>query len=203
MPELSQHIAEFVHTYGIWAMFLSVMFESLGAPLPGESAIIITSTAAGRGEFNVYFVFLAATCASSLGNTIGYFIGRKTERETIVRIAAKLWLSEGLITKTETFMQKYGTYMVLFSRFVVGLRQLNGIVAGLTGMNFAAFQLVNITGAALWVGFWTTIAYKFGHAVNFVPYLWHHLNYIVAAGLLAMLAAFAWYYFKARPDAGT
>ena len=56
--------------------------------------------------------------------------------------------------------------MVVVARFVVVLRQLNGIVAGTTGMPWPIFLAANATGAALWVGVWTTLAYRFGHSTS-------------------------------------
>ena len=68
--------------------------------------------------------------------------------------------------------------MVVVARFVVVLRQLNGIVAGTTGMPWPHFLAANAVGAALWVGVWTTLAWRFGHDTQIVPYLWHHLNLV-------------------------
>ena len=203
MPEISTQLVGLVHHYGLLALFLSVMLESLGAPLPGESAILLMATAAGEGNYNIYTVFLAAATASSLGNTMGFLIGRKTSRETIIWLGSKVWLSEAKVVKTERFMQKYGVFMVLISRFLVGLRQLNGIVAGMSGMHWAPFQAANIAGAVLWVGFWSTLAYKFGHNVHILPFLWHHLNYAAALLVLAVLAGLAWRHFRNRTKGQT
>ena len=52
--------------------------------------------------------------------------------------------------------------MVVVARFVVLLRQLNGLVAGTTRMPWPRFLAANVVGAALWVGLWTTLAYRFG-----------------------------------------
>ena len=77
--------------------------------------------------------------------------------------------------------------MVVFARFVVLLRQLNGIVAGTTGMHWATFGIANAIGAALWVGVWTTLAYRFGRSAHdFLPFLWHHLH-LLAVILVPLL----------------
>ena len=76
--------------------------------------------------------------------------------------------------------------MVIVARFVVLLRQLNGLVAGSTQMNWAKFLMANMIGAALWVGFWSTLAYQLGRDVTIVPWIWHHLA-LVAMVLIPML----------------
>ena len=60
------------------------------------------------------------------------------------------------------FFDRHGGAVVLFARFVVVLRQLNGIVAGTMGMNWWHFLAYNAAGAALWVGFWAGSAFYFG-----------------------------------------
>jgi len=68
--------------------------------------------------------------------------------------------------------------MVVAARFVVVLRQLNGLVAGSTGMHWVRFLAANLVGAALWVGFWSTLAYQFGHSAALVPFILQHLSVV-------------------------
>ena len=198
MPALSQHLLEILAQYGVLAMFLSVTLESLGAPLPGESALLAASAAASRGEYHILTVFLTATAASALGNTIGYLIGLKVSRETLVWLGGKLWIPESAFDKTDHFMKRYGVQVVLFARFLVGLRQLNGLFAGMYRLPMAKFQAANIVGAVLWVGTWCTIGYKFGHELTFLPKIWHHLNYVAAAGVILLLLTLAWHWYRKK-----
>ena len=90
------------------------------------------------------------------------------------------------MAKAEAITTRWGPLMVVVARFVVVLRQLNGIVAGTTGMPWPHFLAANLVGAALWVGVWTTLAFRFGHDTQIVPYLWHHLN-LVAMVVMPLL----------------
>jgi membrane protein DedA with SNARE-associated domain len=186
-------VTGFVHSfeallahYGIAAVFLTITLETLGAPLPGESALIAASAAAARGEFPIRAVVLAAFVASVLGDNIGYLIGRRLGREAILRHGRRFGVTEAAMAKAEAITARWGPLMVVVARFVVVLRQLNGLVAGTTAMPWPRFLAANIVGAALWVGVWTTLAWRFGHDTNIVPYLWHHLN-LVAMVLVPLL----------------
>lgn len=172
--------------YGVAALFFTITLETLGAPLPGESALVAASAAAARGELSVHSVVLAAFAASVLGDNIGYFIGRKLGREAVVRHGARFGVTAGGMARVEKVVTKWGALMVVVARFVVLLRQLNGIVAGTTGMPWLRFLAANVVGAALWVGVWTTIAYRLGHDTEIVPYIFHHLN-LVAMLLVPLL----------------
>jgi membrane protein DedA with SNARE-associated domain len=88
--------------------------------------------------------------------------------------------------------------MVVVARFVVLLRQLNGLVAGTTGMRWTSFLAANVVGAALWVGCWTTLAYRFGHSTEIIPYLWHHLGLVAAIAVPLLIAALVWLRVKRR-----
>ena len=183
-----EHWAEgFIAAYGAVALFACVTLEALGAPVPGESAIIFASAAAAEGKLDIRAVALAAFAGAVLGDNIGYLIGRKLGRPVILRFGKRFGFGAAQLDRAEAIARKRGPLMVVFARFVVLLRQLNGIVAGTTGMHWATFGIANAIGAALWVGVWTTLAYRFGRSAHeFLPFLWHHLH-LLAAILVPLL----------------
>ncbi|HRO10799.1 DedA family protein [Amaricoccus sp.] len=199
MSGLAQHLASLISEYGIAALFGSVMFESLGAPLPGESAVILASTAAAEGKLNIYAVLAAAFLAAVAGDNVGYLLGRKLGRPVITRYGARFGLTDAAFDKVEAVAHRHGPLMVVVARFVVVLRQLNGIVAGTTGMRWPVFVLANAAGAALWVLVWGTLAYRFGKSVDVVPFVWHHLSAVMAVAVPLMILALVALHFRARP----
>jgi membrane protein DedA with SNARE-associated domain len=195
---IAHHLEAFIAQYGLLALLVSVTLESLGAPLPGESAVLLASGAAAAGKLNIYAVAMVAFGAAVLGDNIGYLIGRKLGRAAIAQHGARFGLTEANLQRVETVAHKYGPMMVVVARFVVLLRQLNGLVAGTTGMRWASFIAANVVGAALWVGFWTTLAYRFGHSTEIIPYLWHHLGLVAAIAVPLLIAALVWLRVKRR-----
>lgn len=177
-----EHWAEgFIAAYGAVALFACTALEALGAPVPGESAIIFASAAAAEGKLDIRAVALAAFAGAVLGDNIGYLIGRKVGRPVILRFGKRAGIGAAQLDRAEAVARKHGALMVVFARFVVLLRQLNGIVAGTTGMHWATFVAANALGAALWVGLWTTLAYRFGReAHEFLPFLWRHIHLVAA-----------------------
>ena len=199
-----EHAAEaFITTYGAVALFVCVTFESLGVPLPGETAVIFASAAAAAGKLSIVAVAVAAFAGAVLGDNIGYLIGRGFGRPVILKLGKHVGFGPAQLDRAEAVARKRGPVMVVFARFVVVLRQLNGIVAGTTGMPWAIFCLANAVGAALWVGFWATLAYRFGHsAKDLLPALWHHLSWVAAILIAVVLLAFLVLRLRARSDAG-
>lgn len=192
MSSLVQTVEHLVSQIGAPALFVMLTLESLGAPVPGESAIIAASAAASRGELDIRAVALAAFAGAVVGDNIGYLIGRKLGRRTVVRYGSRFGLTDAAFDRVEAVTRRWGPFVVVVARFIVLLRQLNGIVAGTTGMPWGRFVIANALGGMLWVGLWTTLAYRLGHeATSFVPWIWHHLSVVAAVGVPLLVLALA------------
>jgi membrane protein DedA with SNARE-associated domain len=180
----------FVRQYGVFAVSLILTFESLGAPLPGETLLIFASVLAHHGEMSLPALLISAWAGSVLGDNIGYLIGKTICRATITRYGGKVGLTEARINAVEKTFSRYGPATVVFARFFPILRQLNGIVAGALRMTWWRFLLFNAVGAALWVGTWVSIIYFSAHTVAAA----HFANKVVftaaAIGLIIVLISF-------------
>src|SRR5665648_344842 len=86
------------------------------------------------------------------------------------RYGKYIFLTPQRIKKTETFFSRHGGKVIVIARFVEGLRQINGIVAGISEMKWLKFLTFNIIGAALWVGLWSTIGYFGGSPISIRSY---------------------------------
>lgn len=184
--------------YGVAALFVGLTLETLGLPLPGETALITLSAAAGAGKLSIWHVAAAAWLGAVLGDNIGYLIGRRYGKAVILRYGGRVGITHEKFKKAEAVATKYGPFMVVGARFLPLLRQINGLVAGSAGMHWIAFAAANFFGAAVWVGFWSTVAYQFGHNVSVVPVLWHHLSAFAMALVPVLLIAGGLLYRRAR-----
>jgi membrane protein DedA with SNARE-associated domain len=172
-----------------------VFVESFGIPAPGETAIIAGAVYAGRGHLDIVTVAAVAFLAAVLGDSLGYLIGRRGGRPLILRFGRYVRLTPPRLAKVEGFMSRQGPKIVVVARFVEGLRQFNGIVAGMTRMRWWVFLVSNTIGAALWVGLWSTTGYLAGdHFEEIATTVGRYL--LVAAALTA--AILAWYLWRRR-----
>jgi membrane protein DedA with SNARE-associated domain len=100
------------------------------------------------------------------------------------------------LAKVERFVQRYGAPVIIIARFVVVARQLNGIAAGSLGMHWLRFLTYNCIGAALWVGFWSTLAFWLGKNIySLVDHLhsFEPLAIGVAIAVALLVAAYLWW----------
>jgi membrane protein DedA with SNARE-associated domain len=136
-----------IGTYGVWALLVVLYFESFGVPLPGD--------------LEIGHVFLAAWLGAVLGDSTGYLIGRFGGRPFLSRFGPWVKLTPERLSRIENLAKTKGFFMVLTARFIVVLRQLNGIVAGSAGMPWHHFVVANALGAVLWAGLWSFGPYLF------------------------------------------
>jgi membrane protein DedA with SNARE-associated domain len=197
MEELGQLVAGlegFVRHYGAFAVLPILAIEAVGAPVPGESLLIFASVLAGRGEMSLSALLVSAWVGSVIGDNLGYLIGRKLGRATVLHYGAKVGLTDERFSGIESTYVRYGDTTVLFARFFSILRQLNGILAGMLGMSWWRFALLDAVGAALWVMVWVFAPAYFGEHLTVIIALAHHtkavVSVLVAAGLTLVLGYF-------------
>ena len=84
----------------------------------------------------------------------------------------------------------------MVARFIDGLRQLNGVIAGITAMPWRQFLIYNAIGAALWVGWWTTIAYLLGtHLVEIIDEA-HAYKWWALGAILLAIGTYIWLHWR-------
>jgi membrane protein DedA with SNARE-associated domain len=155
-----------VARYGGLALFTVIFLESFGVPLPGESALIAAGVLAARGDLSIATVVLSGWSGAVLGDTTGYWIGRLGGRTLLLRLGPRIGLTAERLDRFSELFRRRGFPLVVGARFVVLLRQLNGLVAGSVLMPFPRFLLANSIGAGLWATAWGLGPYLLGTSVR-------------------------------------
>ncbi|MGX4693546.1 DedA family protein [Streptomyces sp. JNUCC 63] len=186
LPGPLAHLAPLLSHYGYWAVGGVVLVEDFGVPAPGETILIAAGVYAGAGQLNVVAVGLIAFLAAIVGDNIGYLVGRFGGRAFVHRWGRYVFLTPKRFEAAERFFSRHGGKIVTVARFIEGLRQANGIIAGTTGMHWLRFLAFNALGAALWVGLWVTLAYFAGAHISTVydEIRRYEVYVLVALGLL-------------------
>ncbi|GAA0522678.1 DedA family protein [Paractinoplanes deccanensis] len=180
---------DLIDRFGYLGVAGVVFVESFGIPAPGETAIIAGAVAAGRGHLDIVAVAVVGFLAAVIGDTIGFEIGRRGGRPLVHRFGRYVRLTPERLDKVQGFMSRQGPKIIVVARFVEGLRQFNGIVAGLSGLPYRTFLAWNAVGAALWVGLWSTGGYLAGdHIEQIAKTLSRYAVIAVAVAILAVIA---------------
>jgi membrane protein DedA with SNARE-associated domain len=183
LPGFLNALSSPLEHYGVWAIGLLIMLEDFGIPVPGETILIAGAVYAGAGRLNVLAVGVVGFIAAIIGDNIGFAIGHFGGRALALRWGKYVFLTEERLNKAEGFFDRRGAIVITFARFVEGLRQANGIIAGTTGMHWLRFLIFNAIGAALWVGTWVSLGYLAG---NHIGTIYHDITLYSYYALIAL-----------------
>ena len=148
-----------------------MFLEDFGVLVPGETVLIAAAFYAGYGKLNIIWVIVIGVFAATLGDNVGFTIGHFGGYPLAERYGRYIFLTKERLTKAETYFNRHGGKIVAVARFIDGLRQLNGIIAGISEMKWLKFLVFNLIGATIWVSFWSLIGYYGGsHVSTFLRY---------------------------------
>ena len=202
LPGFLEALASPLEHYGLWAIFFLVLVEDFGIPVPGETVIIAASIYAGSGRLNVVAVGVVAFFAAVFGDNIGYGIGRFGGRRLVDRWGKYVFLTPERLDKAEEFFDRQGAKIITIARFIEGLRQANGIIAGITKMHWLRFIAYNALGAALWVGTWVSIGYFAGQHINTIySVITRYSLYVAIAAVVLIVGLIARHVVRRRRQA--
>jgi|SRR4051812_6316109 membrane protein DedA with SNARE-associated domain len=167
--------------YGYAVVFGGVFLENTGLPVPGETALLAGAALAHFGQLSLTRVILVAIAGATLGDNLGFFIGRNGGRRLADRHGWRIGLTPERLTDFDRFFERHGPKTVFAARFITGLRVVGAVLAGGSGMKWPVFLLYNAAGAVVWC---TTVAFA-GYSL---AYSWQTLErWIGRTGLIALL----------------
>jgi membrane protein DedA with SNARE-associated domain len=159
-------VTHFFITHGLPLLFVVVMLESFGVPLPGETALIAFGVLASQGHYSIVSVIALAAAAAIIGDNLGYWLlGRLGGRALFRRWGWLKRYSDRVLPRVEQLMERHGGKTVFFGRFVAVLRVGAATVAGLAHMPWWRFLFWNASGGIVWATSVGLAAYYGGHAV--------------------------------------
>ncbi|HET8689924.1 MAG TPA: DedA family protein [Candidatus Saccharimonadales bacterium] len=194
VPGLVEALQPIINQYGYLAVAFLLFIEDFGVPAPGETTLIAAAFFAGLGQLNIFVVLLVAFLAAVLGDNVGYLIGSKGGHPLVLKFGKYVFVTPARLHKAEGFFNRHGGKVVLVARFVEGLRQLNGIVAGISEMTWRRFLAFNALGAALWVTAWGLIGYFGGNHIDAI----YSYSAWAAAGVFGLLIIYLVYRFAKK-----
>ena len=161
------NISHLIAVYGYWALFALVAGESLGIPLPGETALILSSIYAGETHrLSPWLIFAVAAAAAIIGDNIGFWIGDKGGYRLARRYGPKVRLDEGKLKIARYLFDRHGAKVVFFGRFVTVLRTYAAFLAGTSRMRWSKFLPANAAGGILWAAVYALAAYLAANALR-------------------------------------
>ncbi|MCA1580886.1 MAG: VTT domain-containing protein [Acidobacteria bacterium] len=189
-----------VRVGGLTAMTLIVFAETgllVGFFLPGDSLLVTAGVFAATGHLNIWLLMGVLVLAAIVGDTVGYWIGRRTGPALFTRPKSFLFNPDHL-RRAHDFYEKHGGKTIILARFMPIVRTFAPVVAGMAAMNYRRFVSFNVIGGFLWVVSMSLIGYFLGQ------FAWVRKNIeivillVVFLSILPGLVAFAREWLKNR-----
>ena len=186
-----------VHDYGLIALFLIVMLESGGVPLPGETALVAAGVFASQGELNIVEVIVVSAAAAIIGDNLGYWAGRTGGRKLLERSKFLSRWMDRVLPWSEGFFHRHGAKTIFIGRFFSVLRVTAAWMAGVSRMPWLKFLAWNAAGGICWAVLVGLVAYYLGHAAADAISRYGLIGG-VALVVLAALALVGFHFWKKR-----
>jgi membrane protein DedA with SNARE-associated domain len=183
-----ENIQELAGQYGYWAVFIGILLENLGIPLPGETITLAGGFLAGSGELNYWFVLGSAIAGAVLGGNFGYLIGRYGGWALLLTLGKILRIKEEKLVELKQQFSENAGKTVFIGRFIALLRIFASPLAGIVEMPYLKFMAYNIAGATVWGTIMVSLSFFAGKVVP----LEQLVAWAAQFAVLALLIVAAW-----------
>lgn len=181
-------IQEYAQEYGYWAVFLGILLENIGLPIPGETVTLAGGFLAGNDQLNYWIVLGDAVLGATLGGNVGYWLGRYGGWPLLLNIGKIFRMQEPQLVTLRNQFSENASKAVFIGRFIALLRIFASPLAGIAQMPYPQFLFYNTLGAAVWATVMVSLSYFAG---QFIP-LEKLVGWASQFAVLSLLIVVAW-----------
>jgi membrane protein DedA with SNARE-associated domain len=179
---------------GYPVLFVLIAIETMGVPVPGETALFTAGILASRGHLDIVAVIAIAAAAAITGDNVGFALGRRFGRRLLLAPGPLERHRRRVIEVGEPFFQRHGPKAVFLGRWITGLRITSAWLAGVNRMSWPTFLFWNALGGIAWSASVGLLAYFLGRGAERVV----HTVGLGGAVLVIIAGAGAWFVVRRR-----
>lgn len=156
-----------IRTFGLLGFFTVIFAESglfFGFFFPGDSLLFTAGLLSPTLGVNIYLLAGGAILMAILGDSVGYYFGKKVGPALFVKEDSFLF-KKRYLKKAAEFFAKHGPKSIILARFVPVVRTFTPILAGVGSMKYKIFLTYNIVGGIIWGGGITLLGYYLGSVI--------------------------------------
>ena len=192
-----KEVIGFLIEQGYIFLFLWVLFEKLGFPIPVVPILLAAGALAGIGKLSLAPVFVLALIACLLSDQFWYQIGLRHGSRVLSFLCRISLDPDSCVRRIRRIFSRYGARSLLVAKFIPGMATLTPPLAGILRMRLFNFLILDGLGAFIWAGVFILLGYQFGKEledfVNTSGGVGPLVGLIVPAGLAAYIA---WKYIR-------
>jgi membrane protein DedA with SNARE-associated domain len=159
-------VVQFLIEQGYVILFLWVLLEQLGLPIPVAPMLFAAGALAGIGKLNFLLVFGLSLLAALLSDQFWYQIGFRRGGKVLSLLCRISLDPDSCVQRTKKIFARYGARSLLVAKFIPGLNTIGPPLAGILHMRLLRFLLFDGLGVFIWVGVFTLLGYQFGNEIE-------------------------------------
>src|SRR5580704_4797377 len=157
---------QFVVQYGYALLFLWVLVEQGGLPIPATPLVLAAGALAGQGRMSFPLVILCATAGCVAADVFWYFFGKR-RGAVVLNLLCRIALEpDSCVRRTESRFSKLGLRTLLICKFVPGLNTAAPALAGMVGAPYPRFMVFELAGAPLWTTAYSLLGFVFSKQLD-------------------------------------
>ncbi|MBV8675381.1 MAG: VTT domain-containing protein [Acidobacteriaceae bacterium] len=190
---------EFFLHYAYLILFLWVLVEQLGAPIPSVPVMLTAGTLTATHQLSLPLVLISVVLGSLVSDSVWYVMGKRYGG-TVVKLLCRLSMERAsCVRRTEVYFTKHGAGALVLAKFVPGLGSVAAPIAGQTGMKYRFFAVFDTAGILLWAVTVTLCGRFFGDVLkrnpNALAWVEHFAFFLF---VLLLLGFFVWRFLRQR-----
>lgn len=185
--------------YGYAILFLWVLTEQLGLPIPSIPVLLTTGTLSATHKLHASYALAVVLLACALADSAWYYLGRRYGNSVLKLLCRFSLEAATCVNKTEDYFGRRGPVALLFAKFVPGISTLAAPIAGQTGMPYSRFLLWDMAGTVLWAETYLLAGRFFGNIAQRSARVFHSLSHFAfSLFVLLVIGSMAWRVWKNR-----
>src|SRR5271167_2737642 len=185
-------IVFFVH-YAYLIIFLWVLVEQLGIPIPSVPVLLTAGTLSATHRVSFVGITIAMLFACMIADTVWYSLGRRYGNSVLKLLCRLSFEASTCVSKTEGYFTRRGAVTLLFAKFVPGLSTVAAPIAGQTGMSYSRFLMWDLAGSLIWGETFILAGYFFGDLAKKSAPFFHWLGHFAFLIFVLMVLGFLAY----------
>lgn len=191
-----QQLIAWVSEYGVLLVFVNVLVEQLGIPIPALPTLIVAGALAARGDLSAPGVLLAALAASLIADMAWYALGRRHGLRVLKTLCRISLSPDSCVRQTEGIFQRWGMGALVLSKFITGFSTVAPPLVGAMGVRPLTFLFYDSLGILLWAGSGVGLGLLFHRAIERVIASLEGLGtwaFILLGSALLLFVLFKWW----------
>src|ERR1043165_6847921 len=141
-----QRLITLIEAYGLIVVFLNVLAETAGLPLPAYPVLIVAAALVWRGDDSMGQLLLVSIAAAVIADCCWYWAGKRYGRKVLNTICRVSLSPDSCVRQTESLFAKWGAASLMFAKFIPGFGSIATALAGTTRTRLALFLTFDAIG---------------------------------------------------------